>query len=657
MPRGRRGFRGLWARVLTSVLVLSLGFALLKLQVLDVRDYALVAKENRLRPVPIPVPRGTIYDKHGLVIAENIVGYQILLMPAPRDTLLSQLSRLRPVLGLTDPDIDIAVKRWSRQPNLPMVVKSDASPGVIARLEERRFLFPSVLVNEYPKRHYPAGDAVADFIGYVAEISEHELTLPEFAGYRQGRQIGKSGLERQYEKQLGGEVGMRYLEVDARGRIKRWLPEQLGTPPIPGQDLQLYLDLDLQRFVEHIFPKKMAGGFVALDPKSGGVLAFYSNPTYDPNLFVGGIRTEVWEALQADSMRDGNEWLPLLNRASGSAMPPGSTWKLAVSAMALGTGTVKPEEHMPIPCTGGMSYQGRYARCWDHAGHGFLDMVGAIKNSCDVYFYQVGIRFGLRKFLENGTRLGFNRKTGIDLPSEQVPLFPKSYESYAKSQGYQPADNQVMSFAIGQGATAMTQLKLATIYQAWARNDGKTPKPRMVQTDSALEFTQDFGVGPAQIDVLRRGMRRVVGPGGTAVLSRLLKWDFMGKTGTAQNKQGSGVDHGLFVGMAGPLGKEPEIVGSMILEHGQHGATASGYVANALNFYLSRKYGQPFDPYPTPRDRIAHNLPWDYSITTTPLIDYPVEGENIAAPPEKVPTKTPKPTATAKVPAPVAGTR
>src|ERR1041385_2102195 len=150
MPRGRRGFRGLWARVLTSVMVLSLGFALLKLQVLDVRDYALVAKENRLRPVPIPVPRGTIYDKHGLVIAENIVGYQILLMPGPKDTLAAQLERLRPVLGLTDQDIDIAFKRWNRQSNLPMVVKGDASPGVIARLEERRFLFPSVLVNEYP---------------------------------------------------------------------------------------------------------------------------------------------------------------------------------------------------------------------------------------------------------------------------------------------------------------------------------------------------------------------------------------------------------------------------------------------------------------------------------------------------------------------------
>jgi penicillin-binding protein 2 len=616
LPRGRRGFRGLWARVVTTVMVLSLGFALLKLQVMDMRNYALVAKENRLRPLQIPVPRGTIYDRHGEVIAENIVGYQILLMPAKRDSLARQLERLKPVLGLTDQDIEFSFRKWTREQSLPMVVKADASPVAVARLEERRFLFPNVLVHEYPKRHYPSGKAVAHFIGYVAEISERELTLPDFAGYRQGRQIGKNGLERQYERELGGEPGMRYLEVDARGRIKRWLPEELGDPPIAGRDLQLHLDLDLQRYVEKIFPTKMAGGFVALDPSNGGVLAYYSNPSYDPNLFVGGIPSNVWDALQADSM------IPLLNRASGSNQPPGSVWKLPFSAMALREGVITAEQRFPIPCTGGMAYQGRYARCHLPSGHGFNNMIEAIKNSCDVYFYQLGIRFGLKKFLETGTRYGWNRKTGIDLPGELTPLFPRSYERYADQQGYKPADNHVMSFSIGQAANAQTELKMATIYQAWARSDGKSPRPRIVQSAEPIEFSEDYGVTPEQIDVLRKGMRRVVAPGGTAPLSRLPYWDFMGKTGTAQNSQG--LDHGLFTGMTAFPGRNPEIVAAMMLEFGEHGATASGYVANAMNFYMNRKYGRPFDRFPTPRDKYPRGLPVDEREYQKPLIDYPV---------------------------------
>ncbi|HEX9108767.1 MAG TPA: penicillin-binding transpeptidase domain-containing protein, partial [Longimicrobiales bacterium] len=386
VPRARRHLRAEGGRVAVAVAVLALGFGLMKLQVLDVRDYATMARENRLRSVVIPAPRGTIYDRHGAVIAENVVGYQVMLMPAPRDTLAAQLARLRNVLGLSDGDIQSAFKRWRREPHLPMVVLPDASPVAVARMEERRFLYPQVLVSAYPKRHYPAGDAVGHFIGYVSEINERELANPRFAGYKQGRWIGQSGLEASYEKRLGGEPGMQFLEVDAVGHIRRWLPEQMGVPPLPGKDLQLYLDLDLQRYIQHIFPDTMNGAMVAIDPATGGVLAYFGSPGYDPNAFIGGISSTVWNALRNDPR------VPLLDRAGGASQPPGSTYKLVVAAMGLELGAIKPNEIMPIPCTGGMSYQGRYARCWDHKGHGYLNLPGAIEKSCDVYFYQVGIR-------------------------------------------------------------------------------------------------------------------------------------------------------------------------------------------------------------------------------------------------------------------------
>src|SRR5690606_12511935 len=280
-PRVERLRLGQWSRVALLVSSTALTFALARIQILASDQYALIAKENRVRPIVVPAPRGTIYDRHGQVVAENVVGYQVLLMPAPMDSMLAQLARLRPVLGLTDREIGLALSRYRREPHLPMLVTANASPGGVARLQERRFLFPGVLVYQYPRRHYPAGAAVAHLIGYVAEISKAELELPEFRGYRQGRWIGKAGLERYHERLVGGEPGMRYLEVDALGRIKRWLPEESGVPPVPGRDLRLYLDLDLQRYIVELFRdlartegfNDLRASLVAIEPQTGGVPA------------------------------------------------------------------------------------------------------------------------------------------------------------------------------------------------------------------------------------------------------------------------------------------------------------------------------------------------------------------------------------------------
>ncbi|MFP4623380.1 MAG: penicillin-binding protein 2 [Gemmatimonadota bacterium] len=624
-PRWAREKRAVWARVVLVVAVLGLVYSLVRIQVVRAEEFSVQARENMLRPVTVRAPRGTIYDRQGRVVAENRVAYQVQLMPAPVDSLRKKVEWLRPVLGLTDADTARAFRRYRASPNRPLVVLDDASLEQVARLEERRPDFPEVLIHDYPKRYYPAESAVAHLIGYVAEISQEELEQPRYADYRQGRWIGKAGLEQQYERVLGGEPGMRYMEVDARGGIKRWLPETMGVPAIPGEDIHLHLDLDLQRYGAFLLQEtarslgmeKAQGAFVAMDPQTGGVLAMYSNPSYDPNLFTGGIRSEVWRALNQDSTK------PLLNRATGDAQPPGSTFKMTVAAMALAEGVITPEWVMPEACAGGMSYQGRYARCWTDHGRRF-DLVGALKHSCDVYFYQVGIRLGLAEYMEKGTALGLGSRTGIDFPGEVSPIFPRGLDWFENHFGYKPRPPEIMSLSIGQGAVTFTPVKLAQVVAGFARPDGKMPIPRLIQSEAPTRFVEEYGVTREQLEAIRTGMRHVFNPGGTAYLSRIQDWDVMGKTGTAQNSRGD--DHGWFVGVGARPGEEPEIVVAMIIYHGLHGSTVSGPVANLVNFYLDRKYGREFERYATPRERQAEGLPVDWQTLEQPVQDYPVFG-------------------------------
>ena len=642
-PRPTRLRRSFMARAILCLCLIGLLAAAGRLQLLQVNAWAQIARTNRLRDVVVPAPRGTIYDRHGQVVAENKVGYRVMLMPGNRDSMNAQLKRLQPVLEMTDEEVARAWRRHQREAHLPMTVMADAPEDAIARLEEQRALFPNVLVNEYAKRHYPAGPAIAHLIGYVAEISPAELETQQFAGYQQGRWIGKNGIERRYEKWLGGEPGSRYLEIDAMGRIKRWLPEELGVPPIPGRDLQLYLDLDLQRYIEGIWPRQFRGGFVAIEPETGGILAYYSHPSFDPNEFIGGIPDTLWKRLNSDPAK------PLLDRAggTGSAQPPASTWKLLVAAMALEEKVITPDEVMPIACTGGVFMLGRYARCWEKGGHGRSDLVKGIMQSCDVYFYQVGARLGLRRFVETGTRMGFAKPTGIDLPGEPRNSFPDTPEWWLKNPafGYMPKESEVMSMAIGQGPITMTPLKMATLYTAMAREDGKALQPRLaaLENDTTQQVAVNLNLTRSSVDELWRSMRRVVGPAGTARLTRLKDWDLMGKTGTAQACQGCPLkDHAWFIGMAGPPGKDPEIVAGIFLQHAEHGYTASDYVANAINFYLARKYNKPFERFATPRERYARGLPVDDRWLNSPVVD-PVragEAEDSTTQNSKKPGKT-----------------
>jgi penicillin-binding protein 2 len=615
-PKKQRERRSMGARALVVVAIAFLGTALFQLQVVEGERYATTARENRMRELPIPAPRGTIYDRSGRVVAENVPAYMIQLMPADQAAMNETIAQLQPLLGLSDADIERARRRWSRQRHLPMVLVQDASEMAVAALAERRFQFPNVLVHEYAKRRYPAGEAIGHFVGYVNEINDRQLASPTYEGYQMGQWIGQHGLEQQYERMLGGVPGKRFLEISARGHIIRFLPEELGLPPVPGQDLHLHLDLDLQEYIHAIWPEGQVGSLVAIEPETGGVLAYYSYPSYDPNIWIGGISTEDYARLRDDPR------VPLLDRVVQSRQPAASTWKLAVAGMALDLGVIRPDEYMPQACTGSYFY-GRAAACWFRPGHGRQNLIDAIKNSCNVYFYQVGVRIGLERYLETGTRLGFGTKTGIDVPHEIQPTFPGGLDYYRNRFGYTPYDNEVLSLSIGQGPIEMTIIKVSHIYAALTAPGGAVPAPRLANIPGLQQDTFVFRTTARDRWHLEAGMRRVTAPGGTAGLSRVPEWDFIGKTGTAQVPPRP--SHGWFVGTgAREPGATPEIAITMFAAHAESGAISSGIVGEAVNFYLSRKYGRPFQMYATPRISGLRGTPVNQWVLGMPVVDPPM---------------------------------
>ena len=576
-------------------------------QVVENPTYALQSDKNRLRPLPIPAARGVILDRNGKIVAGNEPGYALTILPAPEDTLERALQHIAPLLGLTDARIKALLVKHRDERTQPLLVSDDLTFDEASRLEEQTHLYPRIVIDMRPKRTYPAGPAIAHLIGYVSEISKSELARPEFARYSSGQIIGKAGLEREYEKRIGGRPGIRYVEMDARGRIVAGLNQNdhASVAPVAGEALRLYLDLDLQQFVRRIFPDSMRGALVVMEPGTGHVLAIYSNPAFDPNQFIGGISSTLWRNLNTDVKK------PLLDRATLGLYPPGSTFKLATAAIALELGAIDPKEKFPIPCQGGMQYGNRYFRCWERAGHGYTDLPDAIRYSCDVYFYQLGLRIGLQKLLAEGTRLGFSKKAGIDLPIERAGNFPNDPDWYRRRFGWKPTQAEVLSLAIGQGANDQTPLKIAQFYAALAA-DGRVGAPRIAEGSDSLGTAWDLHISEASLKWLREGLRRVTGPGGTAHLSSLEHWDFIGKTGTAQNPHGA--DHAWFAGMAGPRGGKPEVVVATLVEFGGHGSEAAQYAAKAADFYLRRKHHMQTDTIQTLREYMFAGRPTPWAV-------------------------------------------
>ena len=575
-------------------------------QVVTGRTYEAAARENRLRPIPIPAPRGTILDRNGEVVATSITAYSVAVLPGDRALVEQTLRDLMPFLGLAGSNVEELMARRDRRPHDLLEVTDRATYSQAAAIEERRAAFPNLMVVERPQRYYPAGAAVGHLVGYVTEITRQQLEdddLPyKQLGYKQGRLIGQAGIENQYETTLSGRDGARYVEVDARGRVVNPRASVEALAPVSGAPLRMTIDVRLQEYVRQIFPDTMKGAVVAMVPSTGEVLAMYSNPSFDPNAFVGRIPPKLWTALQTDPDK------PLLNRAITALYPPASTWKTATAVLGVRLGLVQAGSYMPISCTGGMAYAGRYARCWYRRGHGRLNLAQAIEKSCNVYFYQLGIRIGLANLAASGTRLGFGRRTGIDLPAESEPIFPSGLDWLEERFDY-VAPSDVMSLAIGQGPNSQTVLNMASFYAAIAGN-GTGRAPHLVSSDTAAREIVDLGLEREGLEAIWEGLRLVTEEEGTAVQSSLERYKLYGKTGTAQNP--GGPDHGWFVGFAGVPGGNPEIVVATIVEHGLHGDAAAPLASKIANFYLDRRHGHPFDPEPTWGERIRAGRIWKF---------------------------------------------
>jgi penicillin-binding protein 2 len=440
-------------------------------------------------------------------------------------------------------------------------------------------------------------------------------------GYKPSQQIGKSGLELQYETILRGTEGSRFVEVDARNRVVREIGVRAERPAVAGGSLKTNIDLTLQRHIAKLFGDSIDGSAVVINPKTGGVLAIHSAPGYNPNHFIGGISTAEFRSLNEDPRR------PLLNKALQGIYAPGSTWKLATAIIALERGRVGVHEVMPVKCTGGYQMGNRRWRCWDKGGHGALDLLGAIRNSCDVYFYQLGQRLTFDTLIAGGRKLGFGSRTGIDLPYEGSSDFPPaptpqkaalrdSLESVRDASGkrlspatidslfrvlgdstidiiayynrkFRPggwsAQAEELNLSIGQGANSATLISMARFYTALA-TDGRMARPMLV--GDTPDTTRIFRISDEALRELRTAMVGVVSAGGTAASANIKGLSFGGKTGSAQNPQNPARDHAWFVGFA--PAEDPQIVVGVFVEFGLHGYIAARIAKQIVEFHFKR---------------------------------------------------------------------
>jgi penicillin-binding protein 2 len=561
------------AVVLLATAVLVVAF--FRVQVVRAVRYEVQSDSNRLRSVVVSAPRGLITDRTGVVLAENVPGYSVSLHAPSTDSLVAALDRMQGILPTDSADRVRILAQYRAAASEPVVVTRDAPFDAISALEEQRPWNPGLVIRSEPKRRYPFGAAVAHVVGYVGEVSEAELRNRTYPGTRRGSLVGRAGVEQYYDDQLRGRDGLTFAEVDALGRTVREEGIEAGLPPSPGETIRTTIDIELQQFVEQAFPSGQRGAVVAMDPVSGEVLALYSSPSFDPNAFVGGIDPAAWARLTD------NRDFPLFDRAIQARYAPASPFKLAVAAMALRRGLVTIDSHMDVPCRGGLQYYNRYFRCWRLQGHGDLTLREAVQYSCDVYFYQLGLKLGLTSLLQDGVEMGFGDPSGIDLPNENEPIFPPSTEYYNRRYGPRGWTSAVtLNLAIGQGENTQTLVNMVRFYAMLASPDGSTPEPRVV-AGAAPPPSHALGLSPEALRDLRDALVAVVDRG-TAAGAQIADLKIAGKTGTAQNPHGP--DHGWFIGFA--PADAPTIAVGAVVEFAEHGSSVAPLVTRIMARYL-----------------------------------------------------------------------
>jgi penicillin-binding protein 2 len=571
--------------IVGMITLLLLGFW--KLQVIDSDKYGVMAERNRVRSIPIIAPRGRMLDRDGRVLVDNYPSFSVLLLRDDMPAVEKNLPAIADGLGLSLDDLKEQLSNTGALPKFqPIVIKPEATPGDVAFIESHRADIPLLEMLMVHRRRYLPGGFMAHASGYVGEVSEQQIEASN-GKYRPGDVAGKSGLERQYNDLLVGTDGMRRVIVNSIGKEMGHLSQQEA---IPGKQIQLTIDYDLQQIAEEAMAVKK-GAVVALDPSSGEVLAFVSRPAPDPNDFAIRVSKEEWLRLNTDADR------PLLNRVTQAQLAPGSVFKI-VMATAMLEEKVPPENFTSF-CPGYATFYGRQFKCWVYgkAGHGVMDVHNAIVHSCDVFFYNIGMRMGIDRISKYAKMLGFGARTGIDLPSEEPGLVPsEEWVQRVFHRKWYPGET--ISVSIGQGAVIVTPIQVAYMIGGLA-SGGEYKQPHLLK-DAQNIGQRHVNISESTVEKVTQGMYGVVNEGGgTAAAIKLQGIEFCGKSGTAQvigenakTRFGKGEkkfnNNAWFVGYA-PR-RDPEIVVAVLVEEGGHGASASGpIVRDIIKAYYDKK--------------------------------------------------------------------
>jgi penicillin-binding protein 2 len=562
-------------------------FLLAGFWILQVRDHEVnseLAERNRVKTVPLPAPRGKILDRDGRVIVDNQPSFTVML--SQENLKKEHLDAIAAGLSMDADEVKTLVARYASRSRFALIpLKQELTPRDLAFVESHRDpeTFPEMELVQTPRRLYPQNGLAAHVIGYVGEVSDQDLNSPEFAKYSQGERVGKFGLERQYNDILMGVDGQRRVVVDNMMHERAVLEDVEATP---GRNLQTTLDLDLQAVAE-LSMEDRKGAVVALDPRSGEVLAMVSRPTFDPGIFSGHVKSKDWNDLIENPDK------PLMNRAIQAQFAPGSTFKPIVALAGLETGALEPST--TFYCPGSAVFYGKTFHCDLRTGHGTLDLHHAIVHSCDVYFFNVGNRLNIDTIAQYAQMAGLGKKTGIDLPSEAEGVIP-STKWKLRTQREKWFAGETISVAIGQGPVTVTPIQLATAIGGMAMG-GEWHRPHLVK-ETTPESPRHGDLHAENIATVVSGMYGVVNEGGTGASAHINGIQVCGKTGSAQRisnelaKSNRALanelkDNGWFVGFA-PC-DHPEIVVVALYEASEHGYLAAPIVRDVIKAYFDKK--------------------------------------------------------------------
>jgi penicillin-binding protein 2 len=554
-----------------------------------------LSNENAMRLKNIFPPRGKIYDRNGVVLARNRPSYSICVLPYKlknRKQIIASLCQVKDSLGepvFDSTELDQTIRKaMFRRFDLTRL-KEDVSLDLVSIIEEHSMELPGISVETESRREYPLGQSAFHILGYMSEIPETDFDSLKEIGYLYGDLIGKSGIERQYEPVVRGTIGHEYIEVNAYGKSLGPIKNIPRVNPVPGHDLYLTIDANLQKVADLAFEDTLKGAVIAIDPRSGEVLAMTSSPSVDPNIFSmsTSLRSKNWGTIATDPN------LPLNNRAIGGTYTPGSTFKLISSLSGLESDKLTKDSHMPAPCHGSYRIGSRLAHCWSARGHGSLNLISAVQQSCNVYFYQVGLRLGDKVINKYAQMLGLGALTGIDLPGERTGWLSgeDAYNRRWASRNWKWTKGLVLDLAIGQ-TQVVTPIQLALMVGGIA-NSHALYKPYIVKEerseDGAVirevksELKSSLSFQPATEEAITEALESVIKAGGTGGRAAVPGVPVGGKTGSAENPQGD-LTHALFVAAA-PV-KNPVIAIAVVVENAGHGGSIAAPIAGEVLRYF-----------------------------------------------------------------------